>query len=185
MNKQTSLKVIIIAVLIMILAGITIKLYPLIVLLSLIKNDRVGTTEISEYVIQNQNDIVDSVSRIINDQPNTDGNITDIIDLPYGINIKDISLYRKNEYSPVNNERVNFYCGGYGFGSATGYEGFYYSLSDTIPLNDSDTMNMAFLGYDFVFTKEGNGWRWKQPDGDNTIYIEHIVGNFYYYMEEY
>ena len=40
MNKQTFLKVIIIAVSIMILAGIAIKLYPLIALLSLTKNDR-------------------------------------------------------------------------------------------------------------------------------------------------
>lgn len=35
------------------------------------------------------------------------------------------------------------------------------------------------------FTPDGNGWRWKEAGGDNSVYIEHIIGDFYYYLEEY
>lgn len=109
--------------------------------------------------------------------------------------IKNIHFRKNSDYYRINDERMEFYCGGYGMGSETGSEGFLYSLSATIAEKDEQTgeIDLSFLGYYNIgaddrmmkFFPDGDGWRWNEVDGDNTVYIEHIVGDFYYYFEEY
>lgn len=68
---------------------------------------------------------------------------------------------------------IEFYCGGVGIGSNTGYYGFYYSTSNEVN------------GLWFIDEKElifnGIGYLYKEKDGDNTYYTEKITDNFYYY----
>lgn len=70
---------------------------------------------------------------------------------------------------------IEFECGGSGFGPETAYWGFFYTPSDDIhavwcaPPRGS------------TISPEGEGQRWREPDGDNEFYVEHIVGHFYYY----
>lgn len=74
---------------------------------------------------------------------------------------------------------IEFSCGGSGFGSETSYWGFYYSVSDDLsalcPVSSSEQ----------ELRKSGEGYYWKEswqdPRGDNTYYVEPIVGHFYYY----
>lgn len=73
-------------------------------------------------------------------------------------------------------------------GPATGYTGFYYLLpGGEISIDTStNTANMSIFGYgNTIFVPEENGWRYQETGGDNMVYIENIVGNFYYYLEEY
>ena len=69
---------------------------------------------------------------------------------------------------------VDFYCGGYGIGSSTSYVGFYYT-----PNHDMGAIWCAPSSGSL--TPSENGYEWKEPDGDNRYYTEHICGNFYYY----
>lgn len=68
---------------------------------------------------------------------------------------------------------IDFYCGGVGIGSNTGYYGFYYSTNNEVN------------GLWFIDEKElvfnGIGYLYKEKDGDNTYYTEKITDNFYYY----
>ena len=68
---------------------------------------------------------------------------------------------------------IEFYCGGVGIGSNTGYYGFYYSTNNEVN------------GLWFIDEKElifnGIGYLYKEKDGDNTYYTEKITDNFYYY----
>lgn len=68
---------------------------------------------------------------------------------------------------------VEFSCGGYGFGSATAYCGFYYSAKDDM----TEIWCAPTYG---TLTESGSGYEW-HGDGDNTYYTENICGHFYYY----
>lgn len=70
---------------------------------------------------------------------------------------------------------VDFSCGGAGVGSGTSYVGFYYT-----PDNDMAAVWCAPSSASSL-TPSGNGFEWKEPNGDNRYYTEHICGNFYYY----
>ena len=70
---------------------------------------------------------------------------------------------------------VDFSCGGAGVGSGTSYVGFYYT-----PENDMAAVWCAPSSAS-ALTPSGNGFEWKEPNGDNRYYTEHICGNFYYY----
>lgn len=70
---------------------------------------------------------------------------------------------------------VDFYCGGFGVGSATSYVGFYYT-----PENDMAAMWCAPSSAALLIPS-GNGFVWREPNGDNRYYTEHICGDFYYY----
>ncbi|MGN1319406.1 MAG: hypothetical protein ACI4VF_10365 [Lachnospirales bacterium] len=149
-----------------------------------IKDECMSKSEIIEYVTENQEKIETAAYEFINDNPNVNGHITGMIDIPACDKIVGINLY---------NGRFNFECGGYGMGSETGYAGFYYlSSGEKIEIDkETNTADMTLLGYfisryeDMKFYPENDGWRWKEENGDNTVYIENIVGNFYYYLEEY
>lgn len=92
----------------------------------------------------------------------------------------------KNDYTAIEGNNiiqkiktdediVEFFCGGSGFGSATSYRGFYYSADDD--------MTAIWCGplYNEPLTKSGDGYSWEEKNGDNTYYTENICGHFYYY----
>lgn len=66
---------------------------------------------------------------------------------------------------------VDFYCGGSGFGPATSYYGFYYS--------QNGEPSCIWVGGEL--SAEGNGWGWREKNGDNRYYTEKITGYFFYY----
>lgn len=70
---------------------------------------------------------------------------------------------------------VDFSCGGAGVGSGTSYVGFYYTAT-----NDMTAVWCAPSSASSL-TPSGNGFEWKEANGDNMYYTEHICGNFYYY----
>ena len=78
----------------------------------------------------------------------------------------------KSVYAKDANEYIDYYCGGYGFASATGYVGFYYSPSNTAIGIYADTDALVF---------DGNGYGWKEVDGDNSYYTEKILDFLFYY----
>ena len=82
------------------------------------------------------------------------------------LTIKDVSQ---------RNQTVDFLCDGWGLGSQTEYEGFFYSPDDDI------TALWAIPEDIEVLSPYGSGYLWDEAEGDNRCYIEHIVGHFYYY----
>lgn len=70
----------------------------------------------------------------------------------------------------VEDEIIDFYCGGSGFGSSTSYYGFYYT--------ENDNLSAIWCAGD-TLAPSGKGWSWK--NGDNSYYTEKITDNFYYY----
>lgn len=70
---------------------------------------------------------------------------------------------------------VDFSCGGAGVGSGTSYVGFYYT-----PDNDMTAVWCAPSSASSM-TASGDGYEWREPNGDNRYYTQHICGNFYYY----
>ena len=67
---------------------------------------------------------------------------------------------------------VEFLVKGSGLGSATTYEGFYYSPDDK---------PIGFQGADVDFEKENIGWRWEDSTGDNWNYTEKIIDRWYWF----
>lgn len=92
-----------------------------------------------------------------------DGNFDSVERIP-GIH----SVYQSNNY-------IDFSCGGAGLGSATDYRGFFYSKSD-----DLTAWNGGVCRADELETY-GNGYQYRQPDGDNEYYVEQIEDHFFYY----
>ena len=75
----------------------------------------------------------------------------------------------------ANKMVVDFSCGGAGVGSGTSYVGFYFSPDNSL----YDAWCAPFPSSEL--TPRRNGYEWKEPNGDNYYYVEHICGNFYYY----
>ena len=74
----------------------------------------------------------------------------------------------------ADHEAVDFSCGGAGMGSATAYVGFYYTP-------DNDITAAWCAPPSDAMTRLGNGYEWREPNGDNRYYTEQICENFYYY----
>ena len=93
----------------------------------------------------------------------------------------------------VEGDIVTFYCYGFGFASATSYEGFYYT-----PLNIPARIGGIEAPYvryhsseelpDFL-KQENNEWVWYEKDensgGDNEYHTEKICDYFWYYYLKY
>jgi len=86
--------------------------------------------------------------------------------------------FRRSERLPavssvrVHPNMVEYACGGFGFGSATSYFGFYYT-----PDGRMDALWCAGT----PLTPYGSGWLYEEKNGDNRYYTEHILDGFYYY----
>lgn len=76
----------------------------------------------------------------------------------------------------VYDEYTDIQCGGSGFGSSTHYYGIFFSETD-----DFCAVDVA-AGSPDELVKDGNGYRYKQSDGDNEYYVEPL-GNHYFYYE--
>ncbi len=74
---------------------------------------------------------------------------------------------------------IKFSCGGAGVGSGTSYVGFYYTANGSA----------AVIGESPSFAEKlvpcGNGFEWRETDGDNRYYTEQICGHFWYYEESF
>ena len=145
-------------------------------------DDTMKKEDVYSYIINNHTEIETAVSEYVNTHPEAIncgiGNSLGL-DLPKGI--KDVYVGR---------DTVRFNCGGYDTGPDALYTGVYYIYTDKAPEFNGDTADFSL--FDFYisgqngekFEKNGDGWLWKQEKGDNQVYIESIVGNFYYYTEE-
>ena len=75
----------------------------------------------------------------------------------------------------VYDEYTDIRCGGSGFGSSTHYYGIFFSEKD-------DLCAVDVAGPLDELAKDGDGYRYKQSDGDNEYYVEPL-GNHYFYYE--
>ena len=80
----------------------------------------------------------------------------------------------KSVYS--ENDVLDVYCGGSGFGPSTNYYGFYYS-----PSNEPLKVWCGHVVGDERFLPEGKGYSIKNQNDDNWYYTEKIRDNFFYY----
>ena len=75
----------------------------------------------------------------------------------------------------VWDEYVDIQCSGSGFSSSTHYYGIFFSEDDNLCAVD-------IAGPLDELVEDGNGYRYKQSDGDNEYYVEPL-GNHYFYYE--
>lgn len=67
---------------------------------------------------------------------------------------------------------VEFLTKGSGLGPVTTYEGFYYSEND-VPV--------GFQGVELDFIQDGDGWIWREPNGDNCNQTERITEHWFWF----
>ena len=99
-------------------------------------------------------------------------------ELRQAIEVGDFSAFEnKGIVKNINadHEAVDFSCGGAGMGSATAYVGFYYTPDHDI------TAAWCAPPSASTMTRVGNGYEWREPNGDNRYYTEQICENFFYY----
>ncbi len=72
----------------------------------------------------------------------------------------------------VDDDYIEFFCGGNVIGPGTHYYGFFYDINGD--LKDSASPGEGWMA-------DGKGFRWTEPDGDNEFYIEKIIEGFFYY----
>lgn len=74
---------------------------------------------------------------------------------------------------------VEFSCGGAGMGPETFYTGFFYTQANDMTAVWCAPSSSAYL------KESGDGYEWKEQQGDNRYYTQKICENFYYYEAEY
>lgn len=67
---------------------------------------------------------------------------------------------------------VEFLTKGSGLGPVTTYEGFYYSEND-VPV--------GFQGVELDFIQDGDGWIWREANGDNCDQTERITEHWFWF----
>lgn len=67
---------------------------------------------------------------------------------------------------------VEFLTKGSGLGLVTTYEGFYYSEND-VPV--------GFQGVELDFIQDGDGWIWREANGDNCDQTERITEHWFWF----
>lgn len=67
---------------------------------------------------------------------------------------------------------VEFLTKGSGLGPVTSYEGFYYSEND-VPV--------GFQGVELDFIQDGDGWIWRESNGDNCNQTERITEHWFWF----
>ena len=79
----------------------------------------------------------------------------------------------------VYKDRVEFDCGGAGFGSSTHYYGIFFSEAD-------DLMAAGIsCGSADRLRPDGAGYRYRQNGGDNEYYVEPLGNHYFYYEAHY
>lgn len=78
-----------------------------------------------------------------------------------------------------DNEETEFYCGGMGLVPSSAYFGILY-----IRGAEGKDYPLVF-GDGAEWSADGDGYRFKQADGDNDFYYQALGGGFYYYEERY
>lgn len=128
------------------------------VVMGIVSDDRADKTEIIAYVEENRADLLTYIQK--EDFSALDGH----------------PMIKKID---ADDDMVDFYCGGAGFGSATAYCGFYYTAEDDI------RAIWCAPKYGEKMIECGDGFLWQQEDGDNQYYTEEICDGFYYYEASY
>ena len=128
-------------------------------------NDELSKEDVISLVNDNKDTILQDVS---------EGNLSDCEKIS---EIKEITKH---------DNYVEFYCGGKGMGGETSYCGFYYFANDDLQtvLNELAQL-IGRADTDIEFTAEGSGYIWRAAEGDNSLYIEKIDNNLYYYYQSY
>ena len=89
------------------------------------------------------------------------------------ITFKNISAI---SYKQINaSDYIGFYYDSQGMLGGQ-YWGFYY-ISNDKPIGDQ--------GFEMDLKKSGDGWEWKEADGNNYYYTEKLKDNWYYYYMDY
>lgn len=117
-------------------------------------DDRADKDEVFEFVCENEQELLEAIENRNFSAYENKGFIKDI---------------------DADETVTDFSCGGAGVGSGTSYVGFYYT-----PENDMAAVWCAPSSAS-ALTPSGNGFEWKESNGDNRYYTEHICGKFYYY----
>ena len=71
---------------------------------------------------------------------------------------------------------IEFITKGTGIGSATAYEGFYYS---------EDDRPIGFQGTEVDFVRDDTGWSWEEADGGNHERTEKITAHWYWFQMDF
>lgn len=121
-------------------------------------DDRASKEDIFQFVTENETQLLQAIK---------DGDFSDYEEQGFIQNIDD------------NGNHVDFYCGGAGFASETDYVGFYYSST-----NDMAAVWCAPYSAQSL-SPSGDGYFWKEAEGDNRYYVEMICDHFYYYEASY
>ena len=121
-------------------------------------DDSASESEIFEFVIENEAELLAAVEH------------EDFSAFENQGFIRDVSL---------RNGVADFPCGGGGVGSGTSYVGFFYTAADDMAAVWCAPSSAALL------TPSGDGFEWQERNGDNRYYVEHICGRFYYYESSY
>ena len=120
-------------------------------ILSLTGDNRAEKEDIIDYVYENEEELLMAIEQM------------DFSDYENQGIIKEVRY---------DNDVIEFSCGGYGWGSATGYVGFYY-----VP---DDDMRAIWCAPSYAGLKSADeGYEYRS--GDNYYYTENICGHFYYY----
>lgn len=127
---------------------------PVVYILISANNERADKDEIFRFVCENEEELLKAIENENFSQFENNGFIKSI---------------------KVNGDHVDFSCGGTGIGSATSYVGFYYSPNDELNAIWCAPPSAQLL------TPNKNGFEWKETNGDNRYYTQHICGHFYYY----
>lgn len=122
-------------------------------------DDRAAKSEIFAYVQENEDSLLACIEQ------------NDYSALPESPVIRSVEL---------SHGYIDFECGGAGMGPDTAYRGFFYSGQDDL-LAVWCAPDPGVKG----LTPKGTGYFWKEGGGDNTYYVEHICGHFYYYDAEF
>ncbi len=121
-------------------------------------DDRVEKSEIFAYVQENEDSLLDCIGR---------NDYSAVLGSP---------VIRRID---THNGYIDFDCGGAGMGPETSYRGFFYSEQDNLRAIWCAPREEESL------SAKGKGYFWKESGGDNTYYVEHICGHFYYYDAEF
>ena len=158
MNKKLKYLLLILALVVSLAACQTIFGGAYFLYLVATSDDSASESEIFEFVIENEAELLAAVEHEDFSAFENQGFI-------HGVSLRD--------------GVAEFSCGGGGVGSGTSYVGFFYTETDDMAAVWCAPSSAALL------TPSGDGFEWQERNGDNRYYVEHICGRFYYYESSY